>query len=183
MVKQLVILFVCVFLVVACEKTKDHERLLFDFESQAAFDEFHWRCRTLFSLSDNWAFHGKKSLRLEFYPSSYPGLYPALTHHDWTGYQAFCFEVYNPSSEAVNLVLRIDDQKEAIEHSDRYNKTFMLLPGANRLKTPLDSLWTSGTDRPLDLKNIYRFMVFMSHPDKTYVLYLDYFRLIPLEGD
>jgi len=179
--KYVFIAILCIFFMAACEKRNHNELILFDFESESVFDEFHWKCRTLFSLSDDHAVQGKKSLKLEFYPSSYPGLSPALTHHDWRGYQAFCFEVYNPSSETVDLVVRIDDKKDAFEHSDRYNKIFLLLPGANSIKIPLDSLETSGTKRLLDLKNIYRFLVFMSHPDKIHVLYLDYFRLIPLE--
>ncbi|MDA3790949.1 MAG: hypothetical protein PF503_20945 [Desulfobacula sp.] len=181
MAKNIFLLFFSIFFIVACEKIPSKELVLFDFESESVFEEFHWKCHTLFFLSDDYAVQGKKSLKLELYHSSDPGLSPALKHHDWRGYQALCFEVYNPSPETVSLVLRIDDKKDALEHSDRYNKNFLLLPGANLLKIPLDSLKTSGTERPLDLKNIYRFLVFMSNPDKTYVLYLDYFRLIPKE--
>lgn len=178
MAKNIFILLFCVLFIAACEKIPSKELVLFDFESESVFDEFLWKCHTLFSLSDDHVVQGKKSLMLELYSSAYPGLSPALKHHDWRGYQALCFEVYNPSPETVNLVLRIDDKKDALEFSDRYNKSFKLLPGANQLKIPLDSLKTSGTKRPLGLKNIYRFLVFMSHPDKKYVLYLDYFRLI-----
>ncbi len=166
------------FFIVACEKIKNKELVLFDFESESVLEKFHWKCRTLFSLSDDHAVQGRKSLKIELFPSSYPGLSPKLKHHDWRGYQTLCFEVYNPSPETVSLVLRIDDKKDALEHSDRYNKSFVLMPGANQLKIPLDSLKTSITERPLELKNIYRFLVFMSHPDKKYVLYLDYFRLV-----
>jgi hypothetical protein len=178
MSKNIFILLCCLFFLVACDKPASKELLLFDFESESVFDEFHWKCHTLFFLSDDYAVKGKKSLKLELYPSSYPGLFPALKHHDWRGYQSFCFEVYNPLPEPVRLVLRIDDKKDALEYNDRYNKNFMLTHGANQLKIPLDSLKTSGVERPLELKNIYRFLIFMSHPDKKYVLYLDYFRLV-----
>ena len=63
-------------------------------------------------------------------------------------------------------------------HRDRYNKSFILKPGLNNMNIPLDSLITSGTQRILDVKNIYRFLIFMSHPPKKFVLYLDYIRLI-----
>jgi hypothetical protein len=178
MSKNIFMLLWCVFFLVACDKQASKELLLFDFESESVFDEFHWKCRTLFSLSDDHAVQGRKSLKIELFPSSYPGLSPKLKHRDWRGYQALCFEVYNPSPETVSLVLRIDDKKEALEYSDRYNKNFLLKLGANQLKISLDSLKTSVTERPLELKNIYRFLVFMSHPDKRYVLYLDYFRLV-----
>ncbi|MCD4722573.1 MAG: hypothetical protein K8S13_22355 [Desulfobacula sp.] len=180
MVKYIFIGFFCMLFFVACEKTKHKELVLYDFESEFVFDQFHWKCRTLFSLSDKYAVHGEKSLKLELFPSSYPGLSPSLKHHDWREYQTLCFEVYNPAPDMVKLVLRIDDKKKALEYSDRYNKSFMIIPGANTLNIPLDSLKTSKINRPLELKNIYRFLIFMSHPDKRHVLYLDYFRLIPI---
>jgi len=180
MVKNIFIGFFCIFFLVACEEKKHKELVLYDFESESVFDQFHWRCHTLFSLSDKYAVHGEKSLKLELFPSSYPGLSPALKHHDWRAYQTFCFEVYNPEPERVKLTLRIDDKKEALEYSDRYNKSFMIMPGANTLSIPLDTLKKSGTNKSLELKNIYRFLIFMSHPAKMHVLYLDYFRLIPI---
>lgn len=179
-VKNIFIGLVCVFLFAACEKIHPKELVLYDFESETVFDLFHWKCHTLFSLSDKYAVHGEKSLKIELFPSAYPGLSPALKHHDWRDYQALCFEVYNPAPDMIKLTLRIDDKKNALEYRDRYNKSFMILPGANILSIPLDSLKTSGTSKPLELKNIYRFLIFMSHPDKRYVLYLDYFRLIPI---
>jgi len=178
-IKHIFIGFFYIFLMVACEKNMVEELLLYDFESESVFDQFHWKCHTLFSLSDNYPAHGKKSLKLECFPSSYPGLSPALKHHDWRDYQTLCLEVYNPASETIKLTLRIDDKKEALEYSERYNKSFLITPGANSLKIPLNSLATSITNRPLELKNIYRFLIFMSHPKKKHVLYLDYFRLVP----
>ena len=175
-------LFIVLALSCCCEKIKKNELLLYDFESETVFDEINWKCHTLYTLSDMYSVHGKKSLKVEFYPSSYPGFCPALKHHDWTGYRAFCFEVYNPEPEAVELTLRIDDKKEALEYSERYNKPFMIKPGLNTLTIPLDSLKTSITNRPLELQKIFLFLVFMSHPDKKHVLYLDYVRLTPMES-
>ena len=105
-VKNIYILFFCIFFLVACEEIKHKELVLYDFESESVFDQFHWKCHTLFSLSDNYAVHGEKSLKLELFPSSYPGLSPALKHHDWTAYQTLCFEVYNPAPDRVKLTLR-----------------------------------------------------------------------------
>jgi hypothetical protein len=179
-VKHIIIGLFCIFFLIACEKINHTELVLYDFESESVFGQFHWKCHTLFSLSDKYAVHGEKSLKLELFPSSYPGLSPALKHHDWRNYHALCFEVYNPTPERVKLTLRIDDKKKSLKYSDRYNNSFMIMPGANTLNIPLDSLKTSKTDRPLELKNIYRFLVFMSHPEKRHVLYLDYFRLISI---
>jgi len=177
--KNIIILTLCLsFFPAACTNIKPKELILYDFESEATLDEVHWKCHTLFSLSKLHASHGKKSLKLELFPSSYPGLSPALKHHDWSNYKNFCFEVYNPSSKKLKLVLRIDDKKQALEYSDRYNKSFTIMPGLNTLTIPLNTLKTSKTNRPLKLKNIYRFLVFMVHPPKMQILYLDYFRLL-----
>ncbi len=173
----MVLLLVFILVFAGCEKNQNKELVLYDFESESVFDDIHWKCHTLFSLSDQYAVHGKRSLKLEFYPSAYPGLSPKLKHRDWRGYHAFAFDVYNPGSKSIQLVLRIDDKKEALEYSERYNKSFEILPGANTLTIPLDSLRTSVTNRPLDLKKIYRFLVFMVNPKEKHVLYFDYFRL------
>ncbi len=177
-VKNIIILALGVSLLIGCTKTTPHELILYDFESESVLDDIHWKCHTLYTLSNLHAVHGKKSLKLEIFPSAYPGLSPSLKYHDWSDYKSLCFEVYNPLSEKIKLVLRIDDKKQALEYSERYNKSFTIMPGANTLKISFNTLKTSKTDRPLELKNIYRFLVFMSHPDKKHVLYLDYFRLL-----
>ena len=177
-VKNIIILALGVSLLIGCTKTTPQEFILYDFESESVLDDFHWKCHTLYTLSNLHAVHGKKSLKLEIFPSAYPGLSPSLKYHDWSDYKSLCFEVYNPLSEKIKLVLRIDDKKQALEYSERYNKSFTIMPGANTLKIPFNTLKTSKTDRSLELKNIYRFLVFMSHPDKKHVLYLDYFRLL-----
>ncbi|MCP4670318.1 MAG: hypothetical protein GY857_03320 [Desulfobacula sp.] len=176
--KNILMVFLGISLLFSCSKPNQRELILHDFEEESSLDEVHWKCHTLFSLSNLHAAHGKQSLKLELFPSSYPGFAPALKFHDWANYKSFSFKVYNPSSEKFKLVLRVDDKKQALEYSDRYNQSFKIMPGPNTLKIPLSTLKTSKTDRPLNLENIYRFLVFMSHPDKKYVLYLDHFRLL-----
>ncbi|MFQ6032509.1 MAG: hypothetical protein ACE5K2_06265, partial [Candidatus Zixiibacteriota bacterium] len=133
---------------------------------------------TLFSLSDEQATHGEKSLRLELYPSDYPGLTPMIEKRDWSRYDALRFDIYNPQYEAVTLTVRIDDRKDYPNYADRYNKRFILKPGINHVRIPLDTFVTSGTDRKLDLKNIYRVLIFMARPERRVVLYVDYIRLV-----
>jgi hypothetical protein len=152
--------------------------VIFDFESDAELDQFHWKCHTLFNLSDKNVTHGTKSLRLELYPSDYPGLAPMLKVNDWRRYKAFLFDIYNPEDEGIPFIVRIDDKKDLPTYGNRYNKSFILRPGLNRIKIPLNSLITSGTQRTLDLKNIYRFIFFMSNPQRKFVLFIDYIRLI-----
>jgi len=97
---------------------------------------------------------------------------------NWRGYKALCFDIYNPENETLSIALRIDDRKDYPNYEDRYNKGFILEPGMNHMSIPLDSLVTSGKDRKLNLKKIYRIFIFMTRPEKRVVLYMDYIRLV-----
>jgi len=165
-------------ILMGCVQGPSGERVLFDFESDAELDRFHWRCHTLFSLSREHISHGEQSLRLELYPSDYPGLTPMIEQRDWSRYKALYFDIHNPAEKARSLSVRIDDRKDYPNHEDRYNKVFTLKPGMNRISIPLDSLVTSGTGRNLDLRRIHRVFIFMAHLEKRVVLYVDYIRLV-----
>ena len=168
----------CLCSLISCFSGSPVERVLFDFESDADMDRFHWKCHTLFSLSTENVTNGVKSLRLELYPSDYPGLAPKLDVNDWSGYKTLSFDVFNPEDEKSSISVRIDDKKDYPNYEDRYHNSFVLEPGLNRLNIPLNSLITSGTHRPLDLRNIHRFLIFMVRPQKKFILYIDYVRLV-----
>ena len=168
----------CLLSLTSCFCGSPSELVLFDFESDTDLDRFHWKCHTLFSLSNENATHGFKSLRLELHPSDYPGLAPKLDTNDWRRYKTLSFDIYNPEDVDTSIAVRIDDKKDYPDYEDRYNKSFILKPGLNRLNIPLNSLITSVTRRTLDLKNIYRFLIFMAHPQKKHILYIDYIRLV-----
>ena len=96
---------------------------------------------------------------MTFYPGppgvdeSYPGL--SLTDFDrnWSGYRTLVFDAFVPGEKAIRLALRIDD-RENPDYADRFNTAIPLAPGSNHIAIPLTSLVTSGSKRPLDLKNI-----------------------------
>ena len=78
---------------VCCSGGKQAEYILFDFESEAELDRLYWSCHTLMSVSDEHVAHGQKALKLELFPSDYPGFIPKLGINDWSGYKAFCFDI------------------------------------------------------------------------------------------
>lgn len=177
--RYIFIVFLCSVFLISCDGKEKTAHILFDFESDTALDQLHWKCHVLYSLSDDHAVHGKKSLKMELFVSAYPGFSPELRKEDrnWSGYDFFSFHVFNPSETTIRLVLRIDDQKDALNYSDRYNRGFQIVPGHNKIIIDLDELKTSGSDRVMNLKYIHRLMAFMSHPDKPHTVYLDYFLL------
>jgi hypothetical protein len=174
----LILLMFIWFFTGQCAKP-DSEKILFDFESDSEIDRFQWQCHTLFSLSDEHATRGEKSLKLELFPSDYPGLRPKLASNDWQGYSSFSFDVYNTQNTDIPLTVNIDDIKDYPDYSDCYNKTFHLQPGANTVSIPMYTLVTSDTKRNLDPQTICRVLIFAAKPGKRVVLYFDYFRLKP----
>ncbi len=166
----------CVFS--ACQKTPDAESILFDFESNAELDQLHWSCHTLFSLSNDHVTHGAKSLKMELFPSAFPGLAVELPASDWRGYREVCFDAYNSMDKSVQVEVRIDDRKDFPEYKDRYNKSFVLKRGSNRIVIPLATLVSSGTNRPLNLGRISRLFIFMNHPAQKIILYVDTISLL-----
>jgi hypothetical protein len=172
-------IFIMVWLLafIGCQGNIQKELVLFDFESDWELDNVHWKCHTLLSLSDEHATHGMKSLKLELFPSAYPGLNPALDKKDWRGYSSLCLDLFNPDNEDKKIVMRIDDKEDADDYADRYNRSFLLRPGMNHIMIPLNSLITSGTNRQLDLRKIYNYLIFMVNPAQKAVLYVDYIRI------
>jgi hypothetical protein len=176
-VNRFIFTIFCLSLLFSCRADSAREHMLFDFETDSELDRLEWQCHTLYSLSGEHVTHGKRSLKMELYPSDYPGLEPLLKSNDWSGYKRLCFDIYNPG-EKLKLSLRIDDRKAYPDYGDRYNRAFILESGMNKMSIPLNSLVTPGMGRNLNLENIQRLMIFTVNPGKKIILYLDYLRLV-----
>jgi hypothetical protein len=169
----------CLCAILACAAKGTSEQIILDFESDAELDNVHWKCHSLFSLSDDHVTHGQHSLRLELYPSDYPGFFPIIHDHDWRDWRTLCFDLFNPQeNQQVQVTVRIDDRDNYPEFGDRYNGRFNLQPGMNRIAIPLSALTASDTHRNLDPGHIQRLGIFVVRPAKRIVLYVDYLRLV-----
>jgi hypothetical protein len=175
---KILILLVSLVLLSSCHRVPSGEPVLFDFESDTELDQLSWSCHTLYSLSSDHATHGMKSLKLDLFPSNYPGLIPILAVNDWQGFKELCFDVYNPSKIMVRIDVRIDDRKNFPDYEDRYNKSFVVKRGSNHISIPLDTLVASGTNRHLNLAQIHGLFIFMANPEKKTTLYIDSIKVL-----
>ena len=91
-----IISLILALILLRCTDRPATERVLFDFETEQDLDRVHWKCHALFSLSEEHATHGSRCLRLELYPSPYPGVAPMLRENDWSEFRNLCFAIYNP---------------------------------------------------------------------------------------
>ncbi len=149
----------------------------YDFETEDILDTLYWRCKTVYTLSDQNVTSGRKCLKLEVYPSSNPCLGLSNFHPDWSGYDILKFDVYNQENIPLQLIIRIDDIKDIPSYSNRYNNTITLNQGANHISIPLNSLITSDTKRKLNLSRIERVLLYLEQSREKRTLYLDNLRL------
>ena len=162
-----------------CSQRPITERVLFDFESDSELDRLSWKCHTLFALSEIHATRGAHCLKMDLYPSSYPGVSFLLQTGDWSGYHSLGMDVFNPQGVALFLTIRIDDRLDYPDYPDRYSVSFSFNSGVNHFVLPLKNLVTAGGRRPLNLEQIYRFLIYMVDPVEKATFYLDNVRLIP----
>jgi len=169
----LILTFAALFL--ACT---EKPRFFFDFEADKDLDDLVWKCKTLFRISDQHATSWSRSLKVLLYPDPdntgehYPGIGFNRFNPDWSSYSSLCFDAFNPEEKALSLVVRIDDCKNP-DFPDRYNKAIILVPGANHVSLPLNSLITSGTKKRLNLARIEGVMLFLSNPKERHTIFLD----------
>lgn len=155
---------------------QDRSRFSFDFETEDILDTLSWKCKTIFSLSDKYPTSGQKCLKMELYPSSYPGITLNNFNPDWSKHTTLKLDIYNQEKASLRLAIRIDDKKDPT-YGNRYNHTFILSPGINYISIPLKSLYTSGTNRNINLANVQQVIFFLVQPKEKRIIYLDNVRL------
>ena len=176
---QLISLLTFLLFLCGCLQRRTTEQILFDFESDSDLDRLSWKCHTLFVLSEIHSTHGGHCLKLDLYPSGYPGVFFNLETGDWSTYRSLGFDLFNAQSRTVPLTIRIDDRLDYPDLPDRYNVSFSFNPGMNHFVLPLKDLITAGSRKALNLEQIRRFMIYMVNPAEKATFYLDNVRLIP----
>ncbi len=150
--------------------------LHYDFETEDVLDTLSWRCKTIYSLSNKYPTSGQKCLKLELYPSPYPGVTLNEFNQVWSKYNTLKFDIYNSEDISLRLAIRIDDTKDP-SYDDRYNHSINLNPGMNHISILFSSLITTGTGRNINLSNIQKVILFLIQPREKRTLFLDDIRL------
>ena len=154
--------------------------MLGDFESAIEsryFEKSYSGVFTRVLAPKEWSSNHSTVARVEFHPGSWPGLQAFDLRGNWGKYQNLKFSVFNPQNENLNLVVRIHDASHNQEHSDRFNQTFAIKPGEHEISIPIEKIKTTRSGREMKMGKIRVLMLYMSKPEKEYVLYFDDFRL------
>lgn len=156
-------------------------RIISDFESDAELAE--WTCadHSAAQLTDEprAVASGRHAVKIS-YPAS--GGYPSFRAErrqlvgDWSGFDLFKADLFNPRDRIVTLSVRFDDSETTKWFTAAYAE-LTLRPGRNSVEVPLANLKTADGARTLDLTNVRSFNFFLGEPKEAVVLYLDHVRL------
>lgn len=129
--------------------------VLADFSTRAELTRFGWstQSRAVLEPADR-ADSGHRVLHLFLSPGTYPGLTFEFFPRDWRGWSHFVLVCTNPGSTPFPLTIRINDLKHNQEYTDRYNGTFMLVPGVSEIRILLADVEAAPRTRKLDLGNV-----------------------------
>jgi len=100
---------------------------------------------------------GERALRVSLRGEPFAGITLGEPSPDWRGYAEVRIDVANPGSEALDLLVRIEDARHDQSFADRFNEEFLLEPGTRRvLEIPLERIAAAPHGRRLDLAHVAR---------------------------
>lgn len=146
--------------------------LIASFEDNTAIQR--WKANTTIISKDSLhASQGLYSARIELMPGTYPGMSTDYLVHNWNDYDILSVDIYLEGLSALKLTIRIDDREHNWQYSDRFNGTYLIKPGANRLNIKLSDVRHAPEKRPMDMQSIARICLFTCDLEEQRVLYVD----------
>jgi len=136
-------------------------------------------------FSGNFASHPKKInnhvLKIALNTKRYTGIVGAGLFRDWSEYRALQFDIYNPNDYLLRLNIKVEDasaMSKGMAYHNRFNGTYKLHPGSNRIQVPLDEIANAPYEREMDLSAIQRLSLFFSRLPESSFIYLDNVMLV-----
>ncbi len=102
------------------------------------------------------------AVQLTLPPGKYPGIALSFFPGDWRGFRALRLLLVNLDPVPYEMTVRIDDAEYdyKLDMDDRYNRSFVLSPGANRIEIPLADVATAPRGRRFDLARVRNLLVY-----------------------
>lgn len=144
---------------------------LYDFEHTDPAPFWHGRLGSAPHHDGN---HGQ-SLRIELGTELYSGASLNRLPTDWRSFDELNLSLFNPDQQPLPLTLRINDLEHELggnAYGDRFNTSFTLAPGLNRLSFRLEDIEQAPEHRPMDMSKISRLTLFAIRLPEPRTLYL-----------
>lgn len=123
---------------------------------------------------------GQYSLAMHFGTQRYSAVGSYALPRDWRGYHELVFLLHNPYSEALPIVLRINDRQHeqaGPRYADRFNRGLIVQPGWNEYRIALDEVRQAPEGRAMNMAEIQQVQLFVQALEQPRTLYLDDMRL------
>ncbi len=138
--------------------------LLASFERERELSRFEFGADRSATLT--WTLDGEgrrtPALRVDLPAGKYPGFALSYFPRDWRRMRALQLLLVNPEPTPFEITVRIDDADYdyKLDVADRYNRSFLLTAGANRIDIPLADVAAAPRDRRLDLGRVQSVLVY-----------------------
>ncbi len=138
--------------------------ILASFESARELSRFQfgedYNARLVSTLDDEG--RSTSGVQLNLPPGKYPGVVLSYFPGDWRGFRVLQLLLVNLEPVPYEMVVRIDDAEYdyRLDMGDRYNRSFVLSPGANRIEIPLADIAAAPRSRRFDLGRVRSLLVY-----------------------
>lgn len=152
--------------------------LLSGFETPFEIDR--WEGDGRLSVESEMSISNGNILKLSLTTDKYSGTSLRYFNGNWTSVSSLKMSIYNPDTNPLWIVCRIHDLQHSDgneEYEDRYNHSFLLLPGWNHIKIELSEVEDSPSGRSMDMSRIRGIGIFTVSLPAPGVIYLDDIRL------
>ncbi len=134
------------------------------------------------SIDSTVARDGTQSLKVELGTSRYAGASMEFFPEDWSAQQGLIIHLYNPTSKLSIVTCRIQDKKHNQSIEDRFNQSYELQQGWNKIIIKTQDLASAPSERLMDIREIDRLELFVSALASPTTLYIDHIYLTPTPG-
>jgi len=125
--------------------------------------------------------NNRRVMKLGLGTDMYSGFSLASFPRNWSGYSSIMLRFQNPGNKELKITCRIHDVQHSDgneEYSDRFNGSYVLLPGENMVIIPLDQVAAAPVTRTLDLNRVGGLGCFTIRLASQQLLYLYEIRLL-----
>ncbi|MES2822916.1 MAG: hypothetical protein V4732_04890 [Pseudomonadota bacterium] len=119
---------------------------------------------------------GDYSLKVHLNTEKYSGAAFSEFHNSWQGYTTLAFDLYNPESRPIELVIRISDLRHELgdnDRTDRFNKKLHIAHGWNRVDIPVATIQQAPSTRKLEMDSITSIVIFSTRLPIAQDIYVD----------
>ncbi len=124
---------------------------------------------------------GRKVLKMRNHDSRRGPHYPRIKlvepYPDWSEHNFLSFCIYSPESEPFPIDIKVHDYERHEEYVDRFTREFILQPGLNKLRLPLEEVRKGPEGREMNMHDIESVTLLLDHPKVRRTFFIDGFHL------